>query len=56
MPSSKDPNATFEYWAKVMQARSQGLPLCPMSMSTLLATQRWTICSIIAKTVVEHYG
>lgn len=52
IPSSKDPNATFECWAKVMQARSQGLPLCPQCQcpTPIGELQRWTICSIcIAK-------
>lgn len=45
-----NPNASFQHWAKVMQARSQNLPLCPQCQCPTPPgeLQRWTICSICA--------
>ncbi len=50
MPNSQNPNVTFQRWAKVMQARSQGLPLCPHCHCPTPPgeLQRWAICSICA--------
>lgn len=47
-PNSPNPNTAFQRWAKVMQLRSQGLPLCPQCHcpTPLGELQRWTICSI----------
>ena len=49
-PDSNNPNATFQHWAKVMQARLQNLPLCPQCNCPTPAgeLQRWTICSFCA--------
>lgn len=49
-PNSNNPNATFQHWAKVMQARSQNLPLCPQCRCPTPAgeLQRWEICSFCA--------
>ncbi len=49
-PNSPNPNTTFQQWAKVMQARSQGLPLCPQCHCPTPSgeLQRWAICSICA--------
>jgi len=49
-PNSNNPNAAFEHWAKVMQARSHGLPLCPQCHCPTPTgeLQRWAICSICA--------
>lgn len=48
--NSNNPNATFQHWAQVMQARSQDLPLCPQCQcpTPLGELQRWTICAICA--------
>ena len=44
----RDPNATFDRWAKLMQARSHGLPLCPQCHCPTPPgeLQRWASCSI----------
>lgn len=49
-PNSPNPNTTFQQWAKVMQVRSQGLPLCPQCHCPTPngELQRWAICSICA--------
>jgi predicted nucleic acid-binding Zn ribbon protein len=49
-PNSNNPNAAFGHWAKVMQARAHGLPLCPQCHCPTPAgeLQRWAICSICA--------
>ncbi|WP_407897370.1 DUF721 domain-containing protein [Scytonema sp. NUACC26] len=45
-----DANATFQHWAKKVQARSQNLPLCPACHcpTPLGELQRWQVCSICA--------
>ncbi|MUH00182.1 DUF721 domain-containing protein [Scytonema sp. UIC 10036] len=45
-----DANATFQHWAKRVQARSHSLPLCPAchSPTPLGELQRWQVCSICA--------
>ncbi|KAF3889060.1 MULTISPECIES: DciA family protein [Nostocales] len=45
-----DANATFEHWAKKVQERSHGLPLCPACQcpTPLGELQRWQVCSICA--------
>lgn len=45
-----NPNAAFDHWARVVQARSRGLPLCqqcecPTPEGEL---QRWGVCSLCA--------
>ncbi len=49
-PNSNNPNAAFQHWAKAMQARSHGLPLCPQCQCPTPPgeLQRWAICSICA--------
>ena len=49
-PNFLNPNATFQHWAKVMQARAHGLPLCPQCHCPTPPgeLQRWDICSICA--------
>lgn len=48
--NNQGPNATFDRWAKLMQARSQGLPLCPQCHCPTPPgeLQRWASCSICA--------
>ena len=45
-----NPNAAFQHWAKVMQARTSGLPLCPQCRCPTPPgeLQRWMVCSICA--------
>jgi len=53
-PNSSNPNAALNT-AKVMQARSHGLPLCPQChCPTPAELQRWAICSICCQTVVKR--
>jgi len=49
-PSIQDVNAAFGHWAKIMQARSHGLPLCPQCESPTPPgeLQRWAVCSVCA--------
>lgn len=49
-PNSSNPNAAFQHWAKVMQARTNGLPLCPQCRCPTPSgeLERWTVCSICA--------
>lgn len=44
----KDPNAAFQYWSDVMQARSRSLPLCPGCQCPAPAgeLQRWSVCAL----------
>lgn len=48
--NSQNPNDVFRDWARVMQARSHHLPLCPQCHSPTPQgeLQRWAICSICA--------
>lgn len=48
--SVTNPNAAFGYWAKTVQARSHGLPLCPECQcpSPKGELQRWGVCSLCA--------
>jgi predicted nucleic acid-binding Zn ribbon protein len=48
--SENSPNAVFQHWAKVMQARSHDLPLCPQCRCPTPPgeIQRWAMCSICA--------
>ncbi|BAY12336.1 DUF721 domain-containing protein [Calothrix sp. NIES-2098] len=45
-----NPNTAFGHWAEVMQARSQGLPLCPQCQCPTPPgeLQRWLVCSFCA--------
>ncbi|MDZ8051802.1 MAG: DUF721 domain-containing protein [Aulosira sp. ZfuVER01] len=45
-----NPNTAFGHWAKVMQERSHGLPLCPQCQCPTPPgeLQRWQICSFCA--------
>ncbi|OUL29437.1 RNA-binding protein [Nostoc sp. T09] len=45
-----NPNAAFGHWARVMQERSHGLPLCPQCQcpSPPGELQRWHVCSFCA--------
>jgi predicted nucleic acid-binding Zn ribbon protein len=47
-PSLNNPNAAFGNWAKSIQARSHGLPLCPMCQcpSPSGELQRWNVCAL----------
>ncbi|MEH2070793.1 MAG: DciA family protein [Nostoc sp.] len=49
-PSIQDANAAFGHWAKIVQARSHNLPLCPQCQcpTPLGELQRWSVCSICA--------
>lgn len=49
-PNFPNPNAAFQHWAKVMQARSHNLPLCPQCHCPTPPgeLQRWAVCSICA--------
>lgn len=49
-PDSQNPNAAFQRWAKVIQARRDRLPLCPQCYcpTPLGELQRWAVCSICA--------
>lgn len=46
--SITDPMLAFRHWAKIMQVRSQQLPLCPECQCPTPANelQRWQMCSI----------
>ena len=46
----QNPNTAFQHWAKVMQARTHGLPLCPQCNCPTPPgeLQRWAVCSICA--------
>lgn len=48
--SYNNPNDAFQNWAKLMQARSRQLPLCPQCHCPTPAgeLQRWKVCSICA--------
>lgn len=43
-----NPKAAFQHWAKVMQSRSHGLPLCPQCHcpTPVGELQRWDVCAI----------
>ncbi|MBV8885240.1 MAG: DUF721 domain-containing protein [Chroococcidiopsidaceae cyanobacterium CP_BM_RX_35] len=47
-PNSQNPKAAFQHWARVMQARSHGLPLCPQCQcpTPVGELQRWDVCAI----------
>ncbi|GAX36960.1 DUF721 domain-containing protein [Nodularia sp. NIES-3585] len=49
-PTQKSANTAFESWAKTMQARSHGLPLCPQCQSPTPPgeLQRWQVCCVCA--------
>ncbi len=49
-PDFQNPHAAFGHWAKVIQARSHGLPLCPQCHCPTPPgeLQRWAVCSICA--------
>ncbi|WP_138497105.1 DUF721 domain-containing protein [Nostoc sp. PA-18-2419] len=49
-PSIQNANAAFGHWAKIVQARSNGLPLCPQCQCPTPPgeLQRWSVCSICA--------
>lgn len=49
-PDDHNPNAAFQHWVKVTQARAHGLPLCPQCHSPTPPgeLQRWSVCSICA--------
>ncbi len=49
-PNSQNPNAAFQHWAKVTQARARNLPLCPQCQCPTPPgeLQRWAVCSICA--------
>ncbi len=49
-PNSQNPKAAFQHWAKVMQARSYGLPLCPQCHcpTPVGELRRWDVCAICA--------
>lgn len=46
----QNPNTAFQHWAKAMQARTHGLPLCPRCDCPTPPgeLQRWAVCSICA--------
>jgi predicted nucleic acid-binding Zn ribbon protein len=47
---TKDVNAAFGHWTKIMRSRSHGLPLCPQCESPTPPgeLQRWAVCSVCA--------
>jgi predicted nucleic acid-binding Zn ribbon protein len=47
---NQNANTAFQYWAKTVQARSHGLPLCPQCKCPTPAgeLQRWRVCFICA--------
>ena len=47
---TKDVNAAFGHWTKIMRSRSHGLPLCPQCQSPTPPgeLQRWEVCSVCA--------
>jgi len=49
-PTIKDANSAFGHWAKTMQTRSHGLPLCPQCQCPTPPgeLQRWGVCSFCA--------
>ena len=49
-PTIQSANTAFESWAKTMQARSQGLPLCPQCQAPTPPgeLQRWQVCCVCA--------
>ncbi|MEA5580951.1 DciA family protein [Nodularia harveyana UHCC-0300] len=48
--SIESPNTAFTNWAKTMQMRSHGLPLCPQCQSPTPPgeIQRWEVCCVCA--------
>lgn len=48
--NSKDPQAVFQRWSQLMQARSHSLPLCPECQCPTPPgeLQRWTVCGLCA--------
>ncbi|WP_341525567.1 DciA family protein [Nostoc sp. UHCC 0302] len=46
-PTIQDANAAFGHWARTMQARSHGLPLCPQCQSPTPPGEldRWDVCA-----------
>ncbi|MFN6571317.1 RNA-binding protein [Nostoc minutum NIES-26] len=49
-PAIVNANTAFEHWAKTMQTRSHGLPLCPQCQCPTPPgeLQRWQVCSFCA--------
>lgn len=49
-PITRDSNAAFQHWARTVQARSHGLPLCPLCQCPTPPgeLQRWGVCSLCA--------
>jgi predicted nucleic acid-binding Zn ribbon protein len=49
-PNNTNASEAFGHWAKLIQARSQGLPLCPQCQSPTPPgeLQRWHLCSFCA--------
>ncbi|MBN3876798.1 MULTISPECIES: DUF721 domain-containing protein [unclassified Nostoc] len=47
---TKDVNAAFGHWTKIVRSRSHGLPLCPQCQSPTPPgeLQRWEVCSVCA--------
>ena len=47
---NQSPQATFKNWAKAIDTRSQGLPLCPQCQCPTPPgeIQRWSVCAICA--------
>jgi predicted nucleic acid-binding Zn ribbon protein len=50
VPNSQDPKTAFQNWAKVVQARSQNLPLCPQCRCPTPKgeLERWSVCALCA--------
>jgi len=48
--TTKNANAVFEHWARTVQARSHGLPVCPQCHCPTPPgeLQRWRVCSLCA--------
>ncbi len=48
--ATKNPSTVFEHWARTVQARSHGLPVCPQCYCPTPPgeLQRWRVCSLCA--------
>ncbi|MEB3343656.1 DciA family protein [Okeania sp.] len=55
-PTNQNPQTTFPNWAKAIQKRSQGLPLCPQCQSPTPPgeIQRWSVCAICATKLMDN--
>ncbi|MTJ54800.1 DUF721 domain-containing protein [Anabaena sp. UHCC 0253] len=54
-PNRENALGAFENWAKIMQVRSHGLPLCPQCQCPTPPgeIERWNVCSLCATKLLE---